>query len=128
MRVLLLSMLWLSVLLDVVIGGWMMFGWNSFAPNMNASANAETSVLGFTIGLLLLAIAGVAAVCALWSLANKREGLLLSLFFGVGLIVFGIVISLRTASAFNLLLDSLRGALIAVPSLALLRQKSELNS
>ncbi len=118
-------MLALSVLIDIVIGGLMMFDWNSFAPNMSVSANAETSVLGFTIGLLLLAIAGVAAVCALWSLANKREGLLLSLFFGAGLILFGIVISVRTASAFNLLLDSLRGVLIALPSFVLLRRKGE---
>lgn len=137
MRLLLIAMLGISALVDLLIGGWMLLAWDSFARRWATSAwdtfasgrllatNCDTSVLGFTLGLFVLSIAGLAALCGLWTWQRRREGLSLSLLFGIGLLIFGIAISVRTGTLFNLALDSLRGLLIAAPAYTLLRREDE---
>lgn len=134
MQLSLIIMLLLSALIDVLLGLWMVFAWESFARTWRSyawssfaadkllAAGCDTSVLGFTLGLFVLAIAGLAALCALWVLKGRREGFVLSVLLGLGILVFGIVISARTGTAFNLALDTLRGLLIAVPAYVLWRR------
>ena len=137
MRLFLIVMLGLSTLIDLILGGWMLLAWDSFARRWAASAwesfasgqllstICDTSVLGFTLGLFVLSIAGLTALCALWTWKRQREGLSLSLLLGIGLLIFGIALSVRTGTTFNLALDSLRGLLIAAPAFSLLRREPE---
>lgn len=117
MNTALMVVLGLSALLDLALGTWASVAWKSFAGSWfrgSAVAGAEEfRLLGFVLGLMLLFIAWVHVLALQWVRREKLDGYWIALSLGIYLAVS----SALTYAAFRrfdfLLVDGLRGVLLA---------------
>lgn len=111
----------LSLLVDLALGAWASVSWGSFCGTWHLSFTAlqsdaykDTQLLGFVLGFCLFCFTALQALAIYWIRTEKEQGYQLSVLFGCYLLVS----SVFTFAIFHrtdfLLLDGIRGALVAV--------------
>jgi len=126
MSIALYVLLGLSVLIDLALGAWASVSWKTFVSawnlGFNVSEAGDAQLLGLVLGLALLYFAVLQGVAFRWIRAEKEEGHWIVISFGFYLIVSSLITFLvfRHRVEF-LLVDGVRGALLAVFSAVVLR-------
>jgi hypothetical protein len=127
MTIALYVLLGLSVLIDLALGAWASVAWGSFAQTWRLAAGNTQAVqslhlTGLVLGLVLFFFAALQILAWRWIRAEKEEGFTVLIWFGCYLIGSSLITFLvfRSRPEF-LVIDGLRGALLAVFSVAALR-------
>lgn len=136
---LLMALLGLSVLVDLVLGVWAGFFWESYvrqwlpyirdaglaapvpAPPGSRDAAGEVRLLGHVLGLCLLCFAAVQALALDWIRRRREGGHALTLLFALWLIASSTVVFLIFRHPAFLWIDGARGVLLAVVTVWALR-------
>jgi hypothetical protein len=113
----------LSVLVDLALGAWAGVFWRSFAEtwHLDATAGRDAQLLGLVLALCLVFFAALQALALLWIRREKEEGHQVLIAFGFYLIVSSVITFVVFRRSEFLLLDGVRGMVLAVLSATALR-------
>lgn len=128
----LIVLLGLSALLDVALGAWAGVAWRSFAgfwfPQNPSMAGDDPHLLGVVLTFFLLFVAVLQGMALAWVKKEKPQGFAIAAAFGIYLVVSSLVTFVVFRRFEFLLVDGLRGALLAVTSMIGMNEPSTVRS
>jgi hypothetical protein len=125
LRLVFVGLVSLSAIVELVIGVAMIVDFpRVLETGFGATYTPDLAAIGLALGCNLLFLATALALSAIWTLAHKREGLILGIAASMVFVAFGVLAFVQLGQVDALLIDALRGVLtVAAGVVLLLRER-----